>query len=282
VAITANAFAEERDRCFEAGMNDHVPKPVNPERLYDALIRWIPPRTDAITEHTGVTAEPPSVGTPAEPDHVLRVVRDIEGLDVEAGLRSLSGSATAYVRVLRQFVERHRTDGEALASALEAGDLVALGALAHSLKGVSATVGAFPLSESAAAVEARAKADTDDEALQAAVAALRQTAEPLIAALDAVEFQSPGTAGEGVPESTETERTAARTALERLIPLVHDHNAEAPAIVDSVRPALAAVIGNDLTDRIAHQIGDFEFDSAVALLDQALRLTEPQTPSSGQ
>ena len=42
VAMTANAFGEDRDACIAAGMNDHVAKPVDPQRLYETLLRWLP------------------------------------------------------------------------------------------------------------------------------------------------------------------------------------------------------------------------------------------------
>jgi CheY-like chemotaxis protein len=43
VAMTANAFGEDRQACLDAGMDDHVPKPVEPAQLYATLLRWLPP-----------------------------------------------------------------------------------------------------------------------------------------------------------------------------------------------------------------------------------------------
>lgn len=41
VAMTANAFDEDRERCIAAGMSDFIPKPVDPEVLYQTLARWL-------------------------------------------------------------------------------------------------------------------------------------------------------------------------------------------------------------------------------------------------
>jgi two-component system sensor histidine kinase/response regulator len=56
IAMTANAMAGDRERCIAAGMNDHIPKPIDPAELRHTLARWLRRRA---TGDLGATIPPP-------------------------------------------------------------------------------------------------------------------------------------------------------------------------------------------------------------------------------
>ena len=59
IAMTANAMQADRERCFAAGMNDHVPKPIDPDVLWATLVRWLSPRPEAASHSPAPPANAP-------------------------------------------------------------------------------------------------------------------------------------------------------------------------------------------------------------------------------
>ena len=86
IAMTANAMVGDRERCLEAGMNDHVAKPIDPEDLWAKLRRWVVLRRAGVEVVSGLVVAQPDKA-PVDAGNVLELFAGISGLDVAKGLR---------------------------------------------------------------------------------------------------------------------------------------------------------------------------------------------------
>jgi two-component system sensor histidine kinase/response regulator len=161
LAMTANVMAGDRERCLDAGMNDHIAKPIEPEQLFSALLRWIPPRI--APEPDGKAGLSSSV--PEAFSESLAGLR-IPGLDVSLGLRRVLGRERTYLSLLRKFASGQRETSSRLAEALAGEDRETAERIAHTLKGVAGNIGAVPLQESAARLEMLLRAGSSRDGLE--------------------------------------------------------------------------------------------------------------------
>jgi PAS domain S-box-containing protein len=151
VAMTANAFDEDRQNALDAGMNEHVAKPVDPDVLYGVLQRLLG------TPHA--PAQPPAATLrPDSPQG--EPLAHIAGLDIQAGLRSTLGKRDKLLDLLGKFANDHSDNVDKLRSSLQQGNYRNARLLIHSLKGTTATLGLTALSDCTGRLEKMIAAET--------------------------------------------------------------------------------------------------------------------------
>jgi PAS domain S-box-containing protein len=210
LSMTSSAFGDDRLACEQAGMQDHIVKPVDPRLLYAALLRWLP-ASDAAREHDAQDSQPAPRASPAPSS------APIAGLDRDAVLaRYFDGRRDIYERVVRQFAVTYRGGVPALGGALQAQSLPDARRAAHSLKSAAAAIGAEALSTHAAALERDLIDGTQIDNLRAAVAALLHELTRVVAAIDGAfgpPIDTPG--GAAVPQRLDGELDQLESLLER-------------------------------------------------------------------
>lgn len=162
IALTANAMAGDRQRAMDAGMDDHVTKPIDPEQLWATLGRWVHRDVGDETSDAARGATPPT-GDDRGTDVLegIGALEDIRGLDVEEGLRVCQGDRQLYERLLGMLVEHHGDFERQFRTALAEDGRAQAGAQAHALKGVAANVRAPALAAAAGRLEAACAAPAE-------------------------------------------------------------------------------------------------------------------------
>ena len=157
VAMTANARIEDRLACIASGMNDFLSKPIDPDVLWPVLLKWIKPRGNTPEASAGATAAPAGPLAPVAAKLAATVSSGlpdaVAGLDVRLGLSRMMGKKPLYITMLKKYVAGQRTCVQTIREAIHTGDWATAQRTAHTLRGVSGTVGATEIPAHAEALE---------------------------------------------------------------------------------------------------------------------------------
>jgi len=178
VAMTANAMESDRERCAEAGMVDHLAKPIEPERLFALLLKWIPPKQS--TENMPQRAFTSAAGELTEKPLDI----EIPGLNVKLGVSRVLGKQKSYLSLLRKYVSSQRNFVSEITAALESGDFLTAERCAHTLKGVSGNIGAEEIQGKAAELESSIREKAPRETLDIKTQETKLLLDRMIEALE--------------------------------------------------------------------------------------------------
>ena len=270
VAMTANAMQADRERCFAAGMDDHVAKPIAPLQLWRTLAQWIRPRPGLPDASVVVAAATPQAPAAAPASAAALALPTLPGVDMATGLRRALHRPPLYADMLRRFAQGQRDFAAAFTAAWAAGDAVQAERLVHTLRAVAGNIGAHALAQQAQVLELAVRATPrpapEAPELQAPWQAVQASLQPLLQALEAwqqgrcAEAAPPGQAT--TPSVTQAEKAHALQTLRQLL------HSDDPAAVDYLQhhhSALQAALG-PAWERVRASVQAFDFECALELL----------------
>ncbi|WP_052452500.1 PAS domain S-box protein [Noviherbaspirillum autotrophicum] len=254
VAMTAHAMAEERDRCFAAGMNDHLTKPISPSELYRAIGRWCPQHVVLQDEGAAVQA-----GGADEPELV------IAGVDVQDGLSRTLGNRAFYLEMLERFCEGQRDTVAGIRQTLEQ-DRVLAERMAHTLKGVAGLLGASEVQQLSARIEAGIRGGALLDELQPVLHELDAVMRALFDAIAAALPKSVAPGQARPAASAAVDRDEAQALISEFALLLRQCDSEALDVLQRGGALLAAALDDDTCRLIERAARQYDFDAALDAL----------------
>lgn len=251
IAITAHVMPEEQLKIIAAGMEDFLPKPMDPEQVFKCLSRWLSLPVSDIPHHRGKG----DIEAPLPWDVVL---------DIHGGLRRVMGKTSLYNRLLREFRVEYGGSANMMEKLITEGDMDTAIRLAHSVKGVGANLGMHGISLAAAALEGSLRSG---DGVSADMDSFKNAMEILCLHLDTLKLEQ--TVEARAPEHEDAEEALALIKQLRIMLRKGDFNAAdlAPKLVIAMGAGCRGLVGG-----LIAAMDRFEYEKALRLLEE-LELT---------
>jgi two-component system sensor histidine kinase/response regulator len=263
LAMTAHAMQQEKERCLAIGMQDHITKPIDPDKLYERLRHW-GGRSDpsqAVASPSALADVPPSAAQAS----IQQQLPDLPGFDLDGGLRRVAGNGALYRRLLLSMLRTQSDAPARVSEALARQALPDAERIVHTVKGVAANLGATALADAAACLEQHLRQGTASDAIlnhfvqqhELTMGLLRQTFNMQ------ADQASVGGSGSAQQERLNSDQTQLLQVLDGYLTAC---DGEALELVDSERASLSAIMGEENYSRLALKVQVFDFAGARQLL----------------
>jgi len=256
IAMTAHALLEERQHCLEAGMNDHIAKPIEPEALFHTLRRWLPSKSGTPTLRRRRVV-------PVRSSDALELPQ-LPDLDTANGLRRVAGNRRLYRELLGKYVSGQAEVVTQIRATLADVDWVTAERLAHTLQGVSGNIGATALQQLAAELEQALRQNADSAVLEPLLAQVSEALEALTTGLRVALATAP-------PATLAVSWDKLEPVLTRLEVLLSNDDAEAADYLATHRAILAENLPIEPFLAIEKATTDYHFEEALQRLQTVIQ-----------
>ncbi|MFC1848918.1 response regulator [candidate division CSSED10-310 bacterium] len=256
IAMTAYAMKGDREKCFQAGMNDYVTKPIETEQLYSTLAKWVYAKETCAELPTAEQSLCPPEADIDFPEHV-------PGIDIDSGLKRVSGNKKLLFKLIQEFASDYVNAVDDVKNALLSRDTSLTLQLVHTLKGISGNISASQLHNLAAALETEIKVNNLESAAKI-VASLQNALDEVLQSARLLARHTKIWRPEE-DESTELKKVTLSEVtplMKQLAKMLRRNNPEATELVSLLASHLSNSNFNGEFEHLEEQINKFDFKNA--------------------
>ena len=262
IAMTAHAMDEERRRCIDAGMNDHIAKPIDPVTMTATILRW--GTGDRLPAHV------PAVVPPAPPAITSELGLLLSAFNIGGALARCNGDEAFLRRLFVRFTQQFETAAVSLAQSVATGEARDAQILAHTLAGTAGQLGATGLADAARGLE-HALRDGDDARITSSLAEVTVALDETLGSLRALPDPSaPRFATNGTHAGMSGDQVDA--ALDELAGLIAKNQFRAGRVFARTRPYFDATPAQVQAAQLAEQLERLDFSGAAESLRALMEL----------
>ncbi|MEH6578957.1 MAG: PAS domain S-box protein [Amphritea sp.] len=253
IAMTASVMVEDRNAAIQAGMNDHIAKPIDIYDMFTTMSRWISPQMQNVAR-ADMQPDPSGINAGKR-----LTDQQFPGIDVGAGLSCSNGDRSLYRRLLKMFLEGQHDVVSRFRAAQASGDCSESELLAHTLNGVAGTLGATAVQKLSQELEEFCRQQAGDQEIERLLEMLESELKVVISGIEKA-FSRERAQPDKKPAMDISEL---KPVIEKLHRELAQNNGDA---VDTIYELIETTVGHELNDQLARvkrQIDVFDFDSAL-------------------
>ena len=262
IAMTASAMIQDRENAMNAGMNDHVSKPIDVDALFATLVKWVLPGLRTPVSRVVETIS--DAAAPVERDGFA--LTEMPGISVQGGLARVGGNEGLYKRLLVKFIDEYPDTTGQIAKALDDGDMELARRLAHTVKGVAGNLGMEQLQPMAADLEHAVK-EEDADRIRESIELFDTALQRVVQSLRAV-IPEPDEPEKGPEDGAPVDTGVLLALLDELKPHVKKRKPKpSKQVMEKIsKIGCPAAVGGKI-ERLGKLIGKYKFKDAQPVLE---------------